>query len=420
MKIAPGPADGARFASAWSDLATVGRDQQRGGYSRHAFDDAEMAMRSWFVEQAERRGLQVEVDRNANIWAWWGTPGPGALVTGSHLDSVPGGGAFDGPLGVVSSLLAIDELRVRGFVPSRPIALVCFVEEEGGRFGLPCLGSRLMTGVADADQVRRLHDPDGVNVADAARRVGIDPERFGPDPERVAMIDAFVELHVEQGRLLHAADPSAAVAVGSQIDAHGRWRFTFTGEGNHAGTTRPADRRDPMIPAAATVLAARRALVDHPDAVATVGRIVPNPGGTNVIAGSVDLWLDARVATSEATIAVVDAITAAARLEAEAEECTVVLRRESFSEQVIFDPNLGLQCAQILEAPMIGTGAGHDAGVLAPFLPTAMIFVRNPTGVSHSPAEHAEIADCVAGIGALADVLGRAGQADGDSRAVTP
>jgi len=408
MKIAPGPADGSRFAGAWSDLATVGRDQQRGGYSRHAFDDAEMAMRSWFVEQAERRGLEVEVDRNANIWAWWGTPGPGALVTGSHLDSVPGGGAFDGPLGVVSSLLAIDELRVRGVVPHRPIALVCFAEEEGGRFGLPCMGSRLMAGVADADHVRRLHDRDGINVADAARRVGIDPERFGPDPERMSMIDAFIELHVEQGRLLHEADPAAAVAVGSQIDAHGRWRFTFTGEGNHAGTTRPADRRDPMIPAAATVLAARRALMDHPGAVATVGRLVPNPGGTNVIAGSVDLWLDARVATSEATTAVVDAIAAAARLEAEAEECTVVLRRESFSDQVIFDPTLGLQCARTLDVPMIGTGAGHDAGVLAPFLPTAMLFVRNPTGISHSPAEHAETADCVNGITALADVLARA------------
>ena len=96
------PTGRARFASAWSDLAGVGRDHRRGGYSRHVFDDADMQLRSWFTEQAQRRGLDVEIDRNGNVWAWWGAPGPDAVVTGSHLDSVPGGGAFDGPLGVVS------------------------------------------------------------------------------------------------------------------------------------------------------------------------------------------------------------------------------------------------------------------------------------------------------------------------------
>lgn len=406
MKITPG-SGGTRFTSAWSDLALVGIDHTRGGYSRHLFDDAEMSMRTWFIEQAERRGLEVETDRNSNIWAWWGNAGPGAVVTGSHLDSVPGGGAFDGPLGVVSSLMAIDELRVRGHQPTKPLAVACFAEEEGGRFGLPCMGSRLMAGVSDADHVRRLHDQDGVSVADAARRVGFDPGSFGPDPERVAMIDSFVELHVEQGRLLQQTGSQGAVALGSQIVAHGRWRFTFTGVGNHAGTTLPADRRDPMLPAAATVLATRRLLSQYPEAVATVGRIIPNPGGSNVIASSVDLWLDARVPGAAATAALVDAIVTAARLEAELEGCNLVVRRESFSDDVIFDPALGLELADVLGVPAIPTGAGHDAGVLAPFLPTAMLFVRNPSGISHSPAEHAETADCLLGVEALADVLAR-------------
>ncbi len=405
MKSGLPPAAGGRFAAAWSDLATLGRDRRRGGYSRHVFDDADMQLRDWFTAQALRRGLEVETDRNANLWAWWGEPGPGAVVTGSHLDSVPGGGAFDGPLGVVSALLAVDELRVRQVSPQKPMALVCFAEEEGGRFGLPCLGSRLMTGAAEADQVRRLHDCDGVSFVDAARRVGFDPAGIGREPDRVANIGAFVELHVEQGRLLHGADPNAAVGVGSQIVAHGRWRLTITGEGNHAGTTRAGDRHDPMVPAAAAVLAARRALGRHDGAVATIGRLQPVPGATNVIASSVEAWLDARHGTAADTAALVDEIVASVRAEAELEGCSVVLHRESLSDQVTFDPALTMELAALLDAPVVPTGAGHDAGILAASVPSTMLFVRNPTGVSHAPGEHAETADCLAGVDALADVL---------------
>jgi len=405
VKSGPPAADAGRFVSAWSDLAALGRDHRRGGYSRHVFDDADMAMREWFTAQAVRRGLDVEVDRNGNIWAWWGTPGPGAVVTGSHFDSVPGGGAFDGPLGIVSSLLAVDEMRLRGVVPSVPVALVCFAEEEGGRFGLPCLGSRLMVGAADPATVRRLHDSDGVSFADAASRVGFDPDLIGADPDRVAKIGTFVELHVEQGRLLREADPRAVVGIGSQIVAHGRWRMTLTGQGNHAGTTRPGDRHDPMIPAAAAILAARRALHLHPGSVATIGRLQPIPGGTNVIASSVDAWMDVRHGSAAQTAALVDEIVAAVREEAEIEGCTLVVHRESLSDQVLFDPTLTMELATLLGAPVIPTGAGHDAGILSDYAPSTMLFVRNPTGISHAPGEFAETADCLVGINALADVL---------------
>jgi beta-ureidopropionase / N-carbamoyl-L-amino-acid hydrolase len=394
-----------RFAALWSDLAGIGRDGRRGGYSRHLFDDGDLQLREWFTQQAERRGLSVETDRNSNLWAWWGEPGAGAVLTGSHLDSVPGGGAFDGPLGVVSALLAVDELRVRGLTPARPFAVACFAEEEGGRFGLPCLGSRLLTGAADPDAVRRLHDPDGISVVEAAARVGVDATRFGPDPERLAQIGEYIELHVEQGRLLRGADPTAAVAVGSEIVAHGRWRLTFTGQGNHAGTTVAADRVDPMVPAAAAVLAARRAIVEREGAVATIGRLVPVPGGTNVIASSVEAWLDARHGDTAQTLALVDEIITAARAEAEVEGCTLTVRRESLSDRVDFDPVLAMELAAQLSAPMVPTGAGHDAGVLAAAVPTAMLFVRNPSGISHSPEEFAETDDCLAGVTALADVL---------------
>lgn len=384
------------------DIADIGRDIRRGGYSRHGFDRAEQELRVFFLERATRQRLDVYTDRNGNMWAWWGRPGPDAVVTGSHLDSVPGGGAFDGPLGVTSALDAVDVLRAKGFQPNRPFAIVVFAEEEGGRFGVPCLGSRLLTGAIDPDRARALTDPDGITLAEAAHAAGIDPTHIGPDPI-VDDIGCFVELHVEQGRLLSSDIMGGhPIGVASSILAHGRWRFTVTGEGNHAGTTELADRHDPMLPAATAVLAARQAIVGSASR-ATIGRLVPNPGGTNVIASSVDFWLDAR---GDDTRNVLDEITAAARSAADAEGCQLTVREESFGEAVHFDEALRDRVQQVLPgAPVVPTGAGHDAGILAARVPTAMLFVRNPTGVSHAPGEHAEPADCAAGVTALANVL---------------
>src|SRR5688500_7285314 len=182
-----------------SEIADVGVDRIRGGYSRPVYSRAEQDLREWFVGHAHKRGLDVEVDRNGILWAWTGGPGDGALVTGSHLDSVPGGGAFDGPLGVVSSLAAVDVLQAKGFQPDRPLALMVFAEEEGGRFGVPCLGSRLLTGATTAEAALKLKDSAGDTFADAVKAAGLDPSRIGKDEEALSRIGRFVELHVEQG-----------------------------------------------------------------------------------------------------------------------------------------------------------------------------------------------------------------------------
>lgn len=389
-----------------SAIDTVGRDPRRGGFSRHGFDPVERELREWFVAEARRRGLDVRCDRNGNLWAWWGEPGPGAIVTGSHLDSVPGGGAFDGPLGVVSALSAVDTLRDHGFTPVKPFAIVVFAEEEGGRFGVPCLGSRLLTGTIDADVARRLRDPDGVTLAEAVGRAGIAAEGLGRDDDALSTIGTFVELHVEQGKGL--VDLASPVAVASSILAHGRWRFRFTGEGNHAGATLLGDRHDPMVPAAEMVLAARIAAADVDDSRATVGRLVPNPGGTNVIASTVDVWLDARAPDDASTRLVVERIRGMARDAVEREGCSLEVTEESYGDTVHFDAGLRDRIAGALGGiPALPTGAGHDAGVLAAHVPTAMLFVRNPTGVSHAPEEFAEAEDCEAGVDALAAVLGQ-------------
>ncbi|GAA4015461.1 allantoate amidohydrolase [Allokutzneria multivorans] len=391
-------------SSLLGDIADVGRDRSRGGYSRHGFDPVELSLREWFVAEARARGLEVTCDRNGNLWAWWGPPGPDAIITGSHLDSVPGGGAFDGPLGVVSALAAVDAMRAKGFKPSKPFAIVVFAEEEGGRFGVACLGSRLMSGAIDPSVALNLRDPDGVSFAEAVSAAGLDPARMGRDAEALASIGCFIELHVEQGRGL--IDLDAPVGVASSILAHGRWRFSFTGEGNHAGATPIDDRRDPMIPASQLVLAARAAASTVDGARATIGRIQPIPGGTNVIASTVDVWLDARAATDEVTRNVVAEIKAAGMSAAEAEGCSLAVTEESYGDTVIFDPALRDRlAAQLGGVPALPTGAGHDAGILAAHVPTAMLFVRNPTGISHAPAEHAEPDDCEAGVAALATVL---------------
>ncbi|MFY1633768.1 allantoate amidohydrolase [Solwaraspora sp. WMMB335] len=403
-----------RFRAVWDELAGIGRDPVTGGYLRYAWSAAELACREWFVAAATRRGLAVHADGNGNLWADWVPsgvdPAAPAVVTGSHLDSVPHGGGYDGPLGVVSALLAVDELRADGFAPARPITVAAFVEEEGARFGVACLGSRLLTGSVAADWALALVDRDGVTLAEAMRAAGADPTAVGPDPDRLARVGCYVELHIEQGRaLVHTGAP---VGVASMIWPHGRWRLEFAGEGNHAGTTRMADRRDPMPTCAYTVLAGQaqaRRLGGH----ATVGRIEVAPNATNAVPALVRAWLDARAPDAATLAELVDAITGEAAARAAADGVTVTVVHESDSPVVAFDPALAGRLTAAIGAalpgsgapPVLPTAAGHDAGILAGRVPTAMIFVRNPTGVSHAPAEAATDADCAVGVRALAAVL---------------
>ena len=388
-------------------MEPVGRDPRTGGYNRFAWTGADLSMREWFAAEASRRGLDVEVDRNGNQWAWWGSPKAGSVVTGSHLDSVPGGGAFDGPLGSVSAFLAVDALREAGVVPVRSLAIVNFFEEEGARFGLACLGSRLMTGAVDPDKARGLRDEDGTSLAEAMAGSGLDPNALAPDLEATSRVGVFVELHVEQGKQLAYGDTSVGVA--SSIWPHGRWHFCFSGEGNHAGSTALSDRHDPMLPFAEIVSAARRIAEQH-GAVSTFGRVRIDPNGTNAIATRVDAWLDARGADEDSVTRVIRALEVAGASVAAQHGVGLDITQESWTSIVDFDASLrdrlllSLGSAGIA-APVLHTAAGHDAGILAAKVPTAMLFVRNPTGVSHSPLEYAEESDCVDGIIALATVL---------------
>jgi beta-ureidopropionase / N-carbamoyl-L-amino-acid hydrolase len=359
-----------------------------------------MLLREWFAGEAAARGMDLVEDGNGNQLAWWGA-GDDALMIGSHLDSVPDGGAYDGPLGVVSSFAAVDALRAEGHVPSRPVVVANFADEEGARFGIACAGSQLATGALDADKALALKDRDGLTLAEVVAARGRDPRAVGRT-EWLAGVGTFVELHVEQGRSLVHSD--AAVGVATAIWPHGRWRLDFCGEANHAGATAMPDRRDPMQAYAATVLASRR-LATEAGARATFGRLEVEPGGTNAIPSRVRAWLDARAPDEGELDRLVEALVSEARAAADADGTSVSLTAESVSPAVELDVPLRDRLAGLLDAPTLATGAGHDAGVLSRHLPTAMLFVRNPTGISHSPAEHAEDADCAAGVEALTAVV---------------
>jgi N-carbamoyl-L-amino-acid hydrolase len=309
----------------------------------------------------------------------------------------------------VSALAAVDLLRERGFVPSKPIGISVFAEEEGSRFGLACLGSRLASGALTWRAARELRDRDGVFLADALVAAGLSPTDGEDKAWGLAdRVETFVELHVEQGRDL--VDRGAAVGVASEIWPHGRYRFDFTGTANHAGTTRMEDRHDPMLTCAVTALAAdeQARLAGQR---ATFGRLEVAPGATNAIPSRVTAWLDARCSSDEGLAALVAAVTASGAERAGHDGTSLRVTAESVSGSVAFDPALARAIAADHEGgdwPVIATMAGHDAGILsAAGIPTAMLFVRNPTGVSHSPAESASTADCLVGVGALADTLER-------------
>lgn len=375
------------FADLWAEIAPIGLTGE--GYLRFAFAEAELVLRDWFRNQADRRDMTVTEDGNGNLFAWRGEPwADGVVLTGSHFDSVPHGGGYDGPLGIVSAFLAVDRLP-----PGRNVGVVAFCEEEGGRFGLPCLGSRLLTGAVSPARAAALCDRDGVSFASALGGVPAGRRDLGG-------VKAMVELHIEQGRAL-----DVPVGVGSAIWPHGRWRFDFRGAGDHAGTTRMADRRDPMLTYAFTVLAANKE-ARLSGAHATMGRVAVSPNATNAIPSLVQGWLDARAADESTLDGLVAAVTKKAEDRAARDGVEVSVHAESVTAEVGFDTALAGRIAALLgDAPILPTGAGHDAGVLAAHVPTAMVFVRNPTGVSHSPAEHASDADCASGVDALAAVL---------------
>jgi beta-ureidopropionase / N-carbamoyl-L-amino-acid hydrolase len=385
------------FPALFDAVAAIGRGP--GGWTRPPWSAELRAAEDVVAQAGARAGLAAWHDPAGNLWLTDpAAPAEGLVACGSHLDTVPDGGALDGALGVVSAVAAVARLRAQGVPDRERLAVISFADEEGWRFGTPLFGSRMLVGAYDAGLLDRV-DRDGV----ALRDVG------PPDPEAARGLErrlaAFLELHVEQGSALGPHGAPLGVCTG--LAARGRYAWAIEGHADHAGTTPMAGRRDALVAAARLVLAAESQALARPGAVATVGRIAAEPGGSNSIPGRTTGTLDVRGPTARER----DAVLAAIRQTAPAAEVETL----SEDDGVAFDPAVRVllhEAAAAVGARAIDlpSYAGHDAGGLAAAgVPAGMLFVRSTTGISHHPDEDAVPADrelgCQALTAALASLL---------------
>ena len=334
----------------------------------------------------EAAGMQVNIDAAGNLRGRYAGASDTTLMIGSHLDTVPNSGAFDGVLGVMLGLALIESLQGEKLPLS--IELVAFSEEEGVRFHLPFIGSRALVGRADSDFLATT-DGDGISIAQALTSFGLDPQKI-KDCEVGDEVAGFLEFHIEQGILLESEDRSLGVV--HAIVGQTRAEMTFTGRARHAGTTPMRLRNDAVAGAAEWVVAVERLALETPGLVATVGDLRTHPGAGNVVAGQLRASLDVRHEDDAIRHRAVHTLLAQAESIAKRRGLTVASRMLMDQPAVPMDKNLCALAAEAIrdtgiEPLSMVSGAGHDAMILAERVPSTMIFLRSPGGISHHPEE---------------------------------
>lgn len=375
------------------------------GVTRCAWSPELHAVSEWLVDRLRELGLQASFDAAGNLIGRWESGTGTAVLVGSHLDTVPCGGRYDGALGVLAALDAIRSLRRKGVEPARPVWLASFMDEEGSRFRTGLFGSRAFVG-EDLSGLDARVGADGVSLREAMAVLGFDFDRIG-EARAVDRVGAYLELHIEQGPRLERA--GIDVGVVTAIVGLVSYRARFTGEANHAGTTPMELRRDALAGAARAVLALRDEARTRDDMTANVGIISVEPGGFNVIPGASQFTIDVRSPSAEGFARVRHFVAETiARIAAE-EGLGFELEETHRLEPSPMDAGLveTLERAAELEGASsmrLVSGAGHDAMTLARHVPAAMLFVPSRGGISHSPEEFTEPRLCELG----ARVLGRA------------
>jgi beta-ureidopropionase / N-carbamoyl-L-amino-acid hydrolase len=372
-------------------LEPIGRGPD--GTTRLAWTPELAAAEDWFREQARAAGLRVGRDPAGSLWAmpeteapWWGT--------GSHLDSVRGGGRFDGALGVAAGFAVAERLGTA--------AVIAFADEEGARFNTPTFGSRALVGRLDVADVLARTDDDGVTLADAMRAFGVDPAGLADAGSWLGRIRGFLELHIDQTRdLAELGAPAGAVW---SLAARLRLRLQLSGRADHAGTTRRGERRDALAAAARLIVAADEFAGDDPDFVVTATRLLVEPNAFTTVPSDVRLWIDARTPHETRLSAWRVLLEERAARLAAATGVGIEIATASESASVGFD---GRILAELPDLPRLVCYAGHDAGILAPRKAAGMVFVRNPTGISHAPEEEVDMEDAAVAASALLATLER-------------
>jgi len=393
-----------------ADLARYRRIGQSGAEAaidRPALGPADVEARRTLLADLEAAGLRTTVDAIGNVYGRHGAPDAPAVATGSHLDTVPRAGAYDGPAGVLASLEVLRALAASGLRARHPVELVCFTGEEGSRFPKGTLGSAVAAGALSLEAALALRDPAGTSVREALTAAHGDPETL-PRP-RADRFESYVELHVEQGGVLERE--GLRIGVVERICGLAQMSVTFLGDTNHAGTTPMDQRRDALGGAAALVLAVESLARQDPDgAVATVGWIHAEPGGYNQIPGRAQLGVDVRAPDPSSLDRLQERIRAAATSLAAARNLGVEVADRQRIEPAALDAGYTdavEAAARALGYPSrrMSSGAVHDALKLAPVVPSAMIFVPSIGGKSHTPEEATRDEDLVAGLRVLAEVV---------------
>lgn len=405
--------DGARLYRSLQALGRVGayQDERTGltGVNRLALTDADGEGRRTVVGWMQELGLAVTIDRIGNVFARRrGRDEKAApVMVGSHIDSVPTAGIFDGCLGVLGGLEIVRTLDERGVETRRPLVVAFFTDEEGCRFGTDMLGSAVATGRLGLEQAWALRDQDGRTVKDELLRIGF----LGGEPERLDAPHAYLEVHIEQGPILRSTAQDIGVVTGVQGIS---WQeVTITGKSAHAGTTPIHLRADAGL-AAARINVELRRMIDsgrYGAFRATMGAIRPHPGLVNIVPGRCVVTVDLRNPDDDAMRRAEADLLAFYRKVAEEERVEIKWRQTARTENVPFEPDLQARIdaaagARGLARARIISGAGHDAQELARLCPTGMVFVPGEhDGISHNPRELSTEAQCQNGVNVLLDVL---------------
>jgi allantoate deiminase len=386
----------------------AGMSEEVGGTTRRFLTPPVREVHALLHGRMEAIGMNVSVDAAGNLRGRWHPPAGRSkrLIIGSHIDTVPNAGAFDGILGVTLALECAEiaqELKL-----PLPIEIIAFSEEEGVRFGVPFIGSRAAAGRFDP-ALLKLKDADGATLDDAIRAFGLDPggiEKAAIDEDALG----FLEVHIEQGPVLEAE--GLQVAAVTAIVGQTRHILTWTGHANHAGTTPMHLRRDALAGAAEWIVAVESLAQRTDGLVATVGHVDVEPNAGNVIAGAVRVSLDVRHADDAARKSAVDALLAQAETIAARRGLALQCARQMDQPAVPMDERLTAFLAEATEAAglpvkLMPSGAGHDAMVMASRVPTAMLFLRSPGGLSHHPDETVLEEDVAAALGVCRKFLER-------------
>lgn len=389
-------------------LAEIGAHPSGQGVHRPSFSPTDMEARRWLRRQMETIGLQAHVDAVGNVIGRWEVGQGPAVLLGSHLDSVPHGGAFDGALGVVAALECVETLMDGGIEPAAPIEVVGTSEEEG-RFG-GMLGAQALVGAVSESWFYSAQDDQGVKLTDAMRGAGLDPDAYHTARRARSEIKAFLELHIEQGPVLDRSGQPVGIVEG--ISGVFNWVVVMTGTANHAGTTPMELRQDAFRGLADFAAEVPDILARHgtPASRLTVGKVDLQPNFPHTVPGRAEFSIVGRDMDEEVMSALATACRASLAAAAERHGLDLEISETSWLTPTRCHADIvaafARQAAALgLEAPVMSSGAGHDTQMMAQLTRSGMIFVASKGGISHAPEEHSEWPDIEVGANLLLHTL---------------